>query len=121
MLRITATTLLGCLMALLVSKMSQTTNDSSKINFTRADDTEVIQDYNSLEGTWQLMAAKLAHTAAGEPAKFESDAGIVALKIFTRNRFLTLRYDKETHTLLGTCGVTYIQLGDQFTEYIDFR
>ncbi len=79
------------------------------------------QDINSLEGTWRLMAAKLAHTIEGEPDEFTSDAGAIALKIFTRNRFVVLRYDKETHTLLGTGGGTYIQLGDHFTEYIDYH
>ena len=88
------------------------------------DQTEIeihTQDVNSLEGTWQLMAAKLAHTSAGESSEFTTDADVVALKIFTRNRFVALRYDKETHTLLGTGGGTYIQLGDQFTEYIDYH
>ena len=79
------------------------------------------QDINSLEGTWELIAAKLAHTSAGESDEFSNDAGAVALKIFTRNRFVVLRYDRETHLLLGTGGGTYIQLGDQFTEYIDYH
>ncbi len=79
------------------------------------------QNYNSLEGTWQLMAAKLAHKGEGESAEFGSESDIVSLKIFTRNRFVTLRYERETHVLLGTGGGTYIQLGDQFTEYIDYH
>ncbi len=78
-------------------------------------------DFNSLEGTWQLVAAKLAHTVQGEPSVFTSESDVVALKIFTRNRFVTIRYDRETHVLLGTGGGTYIQLGDQFTEYIDYH
>ncbi len=76
---------------------------------------------NTLEGTWQLRAAKLAHRGEGESDNFTVDSDIVALKIFTRNRFVVLRYHKESNTLLGTGGGTYIQLGEQFTEYIDFH
>lgn len=76
---------------------------------------------NTLEGTWQLRAAKLAHTGEGESDEFSNDSEVVALKIFTRNRFAVVRYHKETGTLLGTGGGTYIQLGDEFTEYIDYH
>ncbi|NND04981.1 MAG: hypothetical protein HKN87_01255 [Saprospiraceae bacterium] len=76
---------------------------------------------NTLEGTWQLRAAKLAHTGEGESDEFTNDSEVVALKIFTRNRFAVVRYHKETGTLLGTGGGTYIQLGDEFTEYIDYH
>ncbi len=79
------------------------------------------QSQNTLEGTWQLMAAKLAHTGEGESDEFTNESDVVALKIFTRNRFVVIRYHKETNTLLGTGGGTYIQLGDQFTEYIDYH
>ncbi len=82
---------------------------------------EIVQDHNTLEGTWQLMAAKLAHTSEGEGDEFSSDSDVVAMKIFTRNRFVVLRYDRETKVLLGTGGGTYIQLGDEFTEYIDYH
>ena len=96
-------------------------NSPERLSASEISETETEQDINSLEGTWQLMAAKLAHTSAGESSEFSAEAGVVSLKIFTRNRFVTLRYDKETHTLLGTGGGTYIQLGDQFTEYIDYH
>ncbi|MCB0685636.1 MAG: hypothetical protein KDC53_03900 [Saprospiraceae bacterium] len=78
-------------------------------------------EYNTLEGTWQLIAAKLAHTSPGEAAEYTNESGVVSMKIFTRNRFVTLRYDRETGVLLGTGGGTYIQLGDEFTEYIDYH
>jgi hypothetical protein len=98
---------------------------SSKKNLDHASTPEVSieakEDFNSLEGTWQLIAAKLAHTSAGESPEFSNESGVVSMKIFTRNRFVTLRYDRETHVLLGTGGGTYIQLGDQFTEYIDYH
>ncbi len=101
------------------------TVESTVTNTKKSNESSVLkvesQDINSLEGTWQLMAAKLAHTSAGESSEFTNDASAIALKIFTRNRFVVLRYDKETHTLLGTGGGTYIQLGDQFTEYIDYH
>ena len=94
-------------------------------NYTELSDSNpamnVTEDFNSLEGTWQLVAAKLAHTNPGESPEFSSASDVVAMKIFTRNRFVALRYDRETHVLLGTGGGTYIQLGDQFTEYIDYH
>lgn len=79
------------------------------------------QDNNTLEGTWQLMAAKLAHTGEGESTNFSSESDVVALKIFTRNRFVAIRYDRTSKVLLGTGGGTYIQLGNEFTEYIDYH
>ncbi len=78
-------------------------------------------DLYTLEGTWQLMAARLAHHSEGEETTFSTESSAVALKIFTRNRFVALRYDKASNALLGTGGGTYIQLGDDFTEYIDYH
>ena len=94
--------------------------DASEVS-TIEDDNSVIQTRNTLEGTWQLMAAKLAHRGEGESDSFTNESDVIALKIFTRNRFAVIRYHKETSTLLGTGGGTYIQLGDEFTEYIDYH
>lgn len=121
-MRVIATVLLGCLALLFGHKPNEGTDLlKTSLSSNETIDPEYIQDLNSLEGTWQLMAAKLAHRNPGEAAEFSNDADAIALKIFTRNRFVVLRYDKETHTLLGTGGGTYIQLGDEFTEYIDYH
>lgn len=80
-----------------------------------------LDEFNTLEGTWQLIAAKLAHTDPGMPDEYSNESGIVSMKIFTRNRFVFIRYDRETGELLGTGGGTYIQLGDEYTEYIDYH
>ncbi|MCB0665858.1 MAG: hypothetical protein KDC80_08565, partial [Saprospiraceae bacterium] len=80
-----------------------------------------VDEFNTLEGTWQLMAAKLAHPDPGMPDEYTNESGIVSMKIFTRNRFAFIRYNRETGELLGTGGGTYIQLGDEYTEYIDYH
>jgi hypothetical protein len=105
----------------LLLSFSFTSIRNVKKSVTRSSEGSETQTFNSLEGTWQLMAAKLAHTVEGESHEFTSESDVVSMKIFTRNRFVTLRYDRESHVLLGTGGGTYIQLGDQFTEYIDYH
>jgi hypothetical protein len=75
----------------------------------------------TLEGTWQLMTGNLAHVGEGESTDFDEETKIIALKIFTRNRFVALRFSEEDHKFLGAGGGTYIQLGNEFREYIEFH
>ena len=103
------------------------TNTSSEANGLNASDDESIPqgtvkiEEPTLEGTWQLMTASLAHFGEGESADFDEETEIIALKIFTQKRFVALRFSKDGHIFLGAGGGTYIQLGDEFREYIEFH
>ena len=112
---------LAILSCFLIACKQQTTGSGTTETSNIEEDNSIIETRNTLEGTWQLMAAKLAHTGEGESDSFSNESDVVALKIFTRNRFAVIRYHKGTNTLLGTGGGTYIQLGDEFTEYIDYH
>ncbi|MDH3648140.1 MAG: hypothetical protein OEQ53_00565 [Saprospiraceae bacterium] len=80
-----------------------------------------ISSENSLEGTWELVEAQLAHAGEGESAIVGEESDIAYLKIFTKKRFLAFRYNKDDKRFLGASGGTYIQLGDEFREYIEFN
>lgn len=69
---------------------------------------------NTLEGTWKLLAAKWGETEMEEEKE-------IAIKIFTQNRFAVVRYSEENNEFVGASGGSYIQLGEEFTEYPEYN
>ncbi len=104
---------------LLLAACKGGTSETSEGDTAEAVDT--LDTENKLEGTWELIEAQLAHTGEGESTEVGEDSDIAFLKIFTKKRFLAFRYRKDSKKFLGASGGTYIQLGDEFREYIEFN
>ena len=93
----------GCL-----QKSSQDKTDEQTKNI---DDAGLL---NNLEGTWRLLAAKWGEIEMEEEKE-------IAIKIFTQNRFAVIRYSEEQNEFIGASGGSYIQLGEEFTEYSEYN
>ncbi len=117
------TVLLGLLLALtfFFACKPTTSTDSADVEVQSEESSTSTDDGATLEGTWRLVSAKLAHRGEGEQQNFSDDSEVIYYKIFTKRRFLAFRYNNDSRLFMGASGGTYIQLGDEFREYIEMH